>query len=141
MPEIGRATVFERRTKNHNRRLRHLTWQTIFTDIQPYPTLIIPVLPDGSTSHAFCVVDDLIFDSITQYALKLEKESLNWMFNDSDMNVFLALRFETKISPASGKLDQKYQRKVAFHWDHPQSIPDPPPEPLITPGSNTIRAA
>ena len=44
-----------------------------------YPNLVIPSGNDGSTGHAVCVVDDLIFDSTQENVLKLCRESLDWI--------------------------------------------------------------
>lgn len=112
-PTIDRPTVFGRRTKRGF--VRSLSWDDVFSKLTPYPTLIIPVLPDGSSPHAICVVDDLIFDSITTRALKLCQESLNWIFNDSETRIKFALRFETKESPKGTKLKEKYNRKIELH--------------------------
>jgi len=97
VPLIGLPTIYGRKTKRHNRFKREMPWDDLFCDITPYPTLVIPVLPNGDTSHALCVVDDLIFDSITQFALRLHADSVKWIFNDSIPDIFLALRFQTKI--------------------------------------------
>ena len=39
----------------------------------PYPKVVIPRSPDASLGHAFCIVDDLIFDSSQVYALQMRK--------------------------------------------------------------------
>lgn len=119
VPQIGLATLYGIRTKNSCRIKRELTWEKLLTKVTPYPTLVIPALPNGVTTHAFCVVDDLIFDSITPFALKLCEESVKWIFNGSETMIYEALRFETKVSPKGYKVKGKYNREVVFHWDHP----------------------
>ena len=115
VPLIGSPTLFGIRTKKHNRPKRTLTWDMLFSDIGPFPTVIIPVLPDGRTSHAFCVVDDLIFDSITSYALKLNMDSVRWIYNDVEPNIYQAYRFNTKYSPPGTRIPGRYDRTVVFH--------------------------
>jgi hypothetical protein len=112
-PTIARPTIFGKRTRRGF--VRSLSWNDVFSKLTPYPTLIIPVLPDGSSPHAICVVDDLIFDSITTNALKLCEDSLNWIFNDSETKINFALRFETKESPKGMKVEGKYERPIKVH--------------------------
>jgi hypothetical protein len=40
------------------------------------------VLQDRSTNHAIVVMDDLIFDFTQAYAIKLCRESLDWICGD-----------------------------------------------------------
>ena len=119
---IGIPTIFGKRTNSRGRRRQVIEWDYVLNNVTPYPTLVIPVLPDGSTSHAFCVVDDLIFDSSTQYALKLQWESVSWIFHGSPCRIYQMYQFETKWTPQDAikecKKDQ-YTRPVTYHWDHP----------------------
>jgi len=119
VPIIGQPTIYGKRTACHNRFKRQYTWEHLLSDVTPYPTLIVPILPNGNASHAFCVVDDLIFDSITTHALKLHMDSIKWVFNDSDSRIFLALRFNKKCNPKGMKSKKEYDRPVEYHWDHP----------------------
>jgi hypothetical protein len=112
-PTIGRPFIYNKRTASGV--LRHLTWTQVLSELTPYPTLIIPVLPNGTMPHALCVVDDLIFDSITSCALKLCKESLDWIFNDEETRIYIALRFQRKCSPKSNKVKGKYIRPITLH--------------------------
>ena len=119
-PEIGRPTILGIRTKSSNRQRRTLDIHLLTNDIHPHPTVVIPFLEDGTMFHAFCVVDDLIFDSITPYALKLQEESIQWIFNDSTVVHYTALRFNIKCSPPGHKVQNRYRRQVCFHWNHPR---------------------
>jgi hypothetical protein len=147
VPLIGDATLYGIRTNRHDRKKRSLTWNELFTDLTPYPTLVIPKLLNGSCTHAFCVVDDLIFDSITPYALKLQEESLQWIFNDRETTIYQAFRFNKKYSPPRPKKTEstlepdmlpehmveheecspipkrnktkgKYKRKIQYNWEN-----------------------
>jgi len=115
VPAIGVPTIYGKRTQRKTKRI--ITWNVLFTDITPYPTLVIPALPNGKMSHAICIVDDLIFDSGATHALKLKKESIDWIFGGQDVNIFVALRFNKKYSPPNGqKTRWTYKREVCYHW-------------------------
>lgn len=116
VPEIGLPTVYGTRTKGHSRIKRHMTWKRLFTEYTPYPTVVIPVMPDGNRTHAFCVVDDLIFDSSTSHALQLKRESVLWIFNDVEVDISLALRFKTKFSPPGVRVKNNFDRTIHYHW-------------------------
>jgi hypothetical protein len=115
-PLIGRPSIYGRRTKGHGRQRRFLTWESLFSDLSPFPTLIIAVMPNGYMSHAFCVVDDLIFDSLTNHALKLNLDSIKWIFNDENVSIHEAWRYNMKQSPTGTKIEGKYERQVLRHW-------------------------
>ena len=117
-PEIALPTFYGKRTRRHSRVLRHLTWEALMTELTSYPTVVIPVLPNGATTHAFCVVDDLIFESTTPNALRLQTESIKWIFNDQEVKIYQALRFNMKCSPPGMKVDTVYRRTVTLHWKH-----------------------
>ena len=56
-----------------------MSWVELIDNETIYPTLVIPIGADGSINHAFCVVDDLIFDSTQTHALKLTMKSIEWI--------------------------------------------------------------
>lgn len=122
VPVLGLPTLYGRRTKSHSRTKRELTWEDLFLNVTPYPTIVIPIAPHQGTNHAFCVVDDLIFDSITPFALKLQRESVQWIFNDANCQMYQVYRFNMKCSPPGQRLKEKYTRQVTFHWDHPSRL-------------------
>ena len=68
VPVIGGATHFQKRTAG--KRKRPLSIAEVIAFRSPCPLLVVPAV--GSlTNHALCVVDDLVFDSITNKALLL----------------------------------------------------------------------
>ena len=82
LPKLGRCQVLvdhissskqrrqrKRRKKNHP----NYTMKDILAMRDPYPKVVIPRSPDASLGHAFCIVDDLIFDSSQVYALQMRK--------------------------------------------------------------------
>lgn len=118
LPVIGRPTLYGIRT-GRNKKKRTLTFDDLFTNLTPYPTLVVPFTTDVNSTHAFCVIDDLIFDSITPFALKLQKESVDWIFNGADAKIDYALRFNMKVSPRGVAIDDSYVHELTYHWDHP----------------------
>ena len=122
VPVIGQPTIYGVRTKRHDRKKRTLTWDDLFTDMTQYPTVVIPILPDGQCTHAFCVVDDLIFDSTTPKALQLRKESVSWLFRDRETTIHRAYRFNHRYSPPQTtpgketKTRRRYRRKMKHNW-------------------------
>ena len=112
------------RTRSHGRKRRPVEWDDLISNLTPYPTLVIPVMPDCSTTHAFCIVDDLIFDSSAQCALKLHMDSIRWILNGPEQGVHLALRFDTKYSQKGTKLEGEYNRRIRYEWSRvPLDVP------------------
>ena len=69
-----------------------------------YPTLVVPIGNDGSTGHAISIVDDLIFDSTKENALKLCRESLDWICGRYGCKeLYIAMRFYQPSKSGSGK--------------------------------------
>ena len=91
-PSIATPVIYGIRTKTHSRKKRVLEWEDLFSNLTIYPTVVIPVLPDGSTNHAFCVIDDLIFDSTVQYAMKLTWESVKWICRGFEPKIYCTLQ-------------------------------------------------
>jgi hypothetical protein len=44
-----------------------------------FPTMVIRRANDGSASHAVVVVDDIILDATQSHAMKLSRESFEWI--------------------------------------------------------------
>ena len=70
----------------------------IFGNKSRNPTLVVPVGSDGGTQHAITVVDNLIFDSNVEVALRLCQDSLDWCTNAPRgfHPVHYAIRFQRK---------------------------------------------
>jgi hypothetical protein len=117
VPSIGAPTVYGKRCSGNSKKKRSITWTDIFRDLTPYPTLVVPTkAKDGRMTHAFCVVDDLIFDSSASHALKLKMESVDWIFRNEEVDIFIALRFNQKVSPPGHKVRWSYKREVTRNW-------------------------
>jgi hypothetical protein len=99
-----------------------MTWDDLFDKPTRFPTLVIPLKSNGTTFHAFSVVDDLIFDSTTPFTMKLCKKSVQWLFQTDELHDLLecyqVLRFNMKFSPPGTKIAEKYQRTMVKHWQH-----------------------
>jgi hypothetical protein len=93
LPDEGQAVVFNRKKSRHQQTV-HLSRSQLVTERTPFLTLIRPVGKDGSSDHAVCVVDDLIFDARLAYALKLCEESLDLVCGSKGMaELGIVLRF------------------------------------------------
>jgi hypothetical protein len=108
-PTIGRPTKFNVQGK------RRLTMKDLLENPTPYPTVVIPVRRNGYCSHCVCVVDDLIFDSITPYALRLHEDSFEWIFGVKIHRLHHVYRFANKCVPSGFKIYETYKRKIIYH--------------------------
>jgi hypothetical protein len=127
VPLIGRPTLYnQRRCRNKKKKTttkaRCITWESLFDEIVPHPTLIVPVMPDGRASHAFCIVDDLIFESSFPFALKLQRESIEWVYGDPNIEIYQVIRFNMKCSPKGQKVEGVYKRDVKLNWDRSSRV-------------------
>ena len=78
-----------------------------------FPTVVIPLGLNKSCKHAICVVDDLIFDSTQARALKLTKESLDWIVGGKGIDkINEAYRF----SRGNGAKKKKFTHKMKKNW-------------------------
>jgi hypothetical protein len=75
----GNCKWFNRKVKKKT--TRHLDLSEVLRGFN-CPVIVTPVGSDGSQTHAVCVVDDLIFDSTQERALKLERESFDWIVGE-----------------------------------------------------------
>jgi hypothetical protein len=93
VPCIGAGEVFNIKLGRKNT-TRKLTIEDLIENRTRYPTIVIPYGKDGSGNHAFAVIDDLIFDSTQVFALKLCRESLDWICGPLGMaKIAVAFRF------------------------------------------------
>lgn len=94
----------------------------LLSDISDFPTVVVPMGSDSGVQHAFTVVGRLIFDSNSNRALHLTKESLDWCCavpGGGYVRVFVAARILTsapkflKMNEAAknGSLRSKKKRK------------------------------
>ena len=74
---------------------RHtITIDSLIKDRSIFPTIVVPCGENIGAEHAFCVVDDLIFDSTQAFALILSKDSLDWICGDGGcVGAYFAVRF------------------------------------------------
>ena len=110
LPKIGRATVFGKRLAKH--KIRLLSLEALLHAKTTYPMTVIPRCKDGGTQHAVCVVDNLVFDSTQEVALKLQLETFEWIckINQGFNGVAEAYRFDVKLG---GK---KWKRRMKCNW-------------------------
>ena len=111
-PSIGVGPVFTRK-KTQRYQSKEMDIETLVNEQTPFPTIVIPRGMDGSIAHAVCVVDDLIFDSTQNYALKLSRETLDWIVGGTGVDsIHYAARFERRMS----KKNTPYKRKMKVNW-------------------------
>ena len=92
-PLIGRARKFNIKGK------KKMSVKELLEDETPYPTLVIPRGKNGYCGHCICVVDNLIFDPITPFALRLNQDSLTWIFGVEVTKLHFVYHFMIKESP------------------------------------------
>jgi hypothetical protein len=93
VPCIGDCTIFNVRNAK-KRTIKNLSIEDLITTRTRFPTIIIPLGNDGSYNHAVVVIDDIIFYSTQEFALKLCRESLDWICGDKGIaSTYIALRF------------------------------------------------
>ena len=71
-----------------------------------HPLLVIPRGNDCGVGHAVCMIDDLIFDATQEKALKLSKESFDWVCGKGGFDgIYVAIKFDSgwKTSPLKRK--------------------------------------
>jgi len=113
-PLIGLPKLFNIRPNTKAKKMAHITITDLTTMLTPFPTLVIL---ERFPLHALCVVDDLIFDAISNRALKLCKETFSWIFNNENVKIAHAYRFMTKFTPkGTKKTKEKYTCEMVMHF-------------------------
>ena len=79
---IGQSKNFNVRTSNHKK--NELSLEQLCEDKTLFVTVVVPQMKNGNQNHAFCVVDDLIFDSTQSHAMKLTNKSVEWICKLND---------------------------------------------------------
>ena len=94
VPCIDDGEVFNIKTAKKNI-IKALSIEELVHNKTRFPTIVVPYGNDGSTNHAFVIViDDIIFDSTQVVAMKLCRESLDWICGPSGMaKIAVAIRF------------------------------------------------
>ena len=112
LPTEGQPVVYNRKKKKHRETI-YLLCKELVTERTPYLTLLRPVGMDGSSDHAICVVDDLIFDPRLNYALKLCEESLHFVCGPKRMS-HLGVVF--RFCVPHGVHKRKFERSMKKNW-------------------------
>jgi hypothetical protein len=78
-----------------------------------FPTMLVILRAnDGSASHAVVVVDDFIFDATQSHAMRLCRESFEWIcWKHGVGGIERALCFEKP-----DKTERRYARTMAKNW-------------------------
>jgi hypothetical protein len=111
VPSIGGCEILSRNAKaKKNDNKTGITITDLVETKTCFPTLVIPIGKDGSNNHAVVVIDDLIFDSTQEFALKLCRESLDWICGEGGIaSINTAIRFNRSTQK---KLVLKHQPKT-----------------------------
>ena len=110
-PCIGVCQVFNVRNAKKST-IRELSIDDLIEKKTRFPTLVIPFGKDGANNHSFVVVDDLIFDSTQSCALKLCRESLDWICGEGGIaSIDVALRFNRGY-----RTKEKLPYQERTHW-------------------------
>ena len=110
VPCIGTCEVFN--VKNSRGKKKVLSVEDLIQNKTRFPTLVIPYGNDGSNNHAIVVIDDLIFDSTQPYAMKLCRESLDWICGEGGVaSINIAMRFNRNFGTKV-----KFEHKDTTNW-------------------------
>ena len=116
MPKNGSCEVFNKKRAKKRKGSDRLRVMSVDDLVKPtlYLTLVHPHGMDGSSDHAVCVVDDLIFDARIPHALKLTAESLDWVCGIQGLE---KLGPVYRFSQPHG-IKKKYivERSMVRHW-------------------------
>ena len=112
LPSEGQPVVYNRKKKKHRETI-YLLCKELVTQRTPYLTLLHLVGMNGSSDHAICVVDNLIFDARVNYALKLCEESLHFVCGPKCMS-HLGVVF--RFCVPHGVHKRKFEREMKKNW-------------------------
>ena len=73
-------STFFKKTQLRSKKKAVETWDSL-NKFQPGPTIIVLLGADGGQNHCVTLVNDLVFDSNCYYAMRLNKETLDWCCN------------------------------------------------------------
>ena len=106
-PLVGRAIMFN--TPSYKKCKLWIGIEDLLSEKTPFPNLVVPLGNDGSVNHACCVADDLIFDSTQPKAMKLLKESFDFICGPGGCSgVYKACWFQTKVGSAGVATEGKH---------------------------------
>ena len=95
------------------RKKKPISLEDICENHSVFPTIVIPLGNDNSLNHAVCVIDDLIFDSTQKVALKLKKESFDWICGEDGVHkIDGAIQFTRKTD----KNAPTVERTLKTNW-------------------------
>ena len=113
-PVIGHYEAFNVRRRGKS--MRTMTKEALISHKSPYLTLVLPIAKDGSTDHAICVVDDIIYDARVEHGLKLKMATLDWVCGIGGCEELGPVYFFNKWWKTGKKYKRKKICKVEKHW-------------------------
>ena len=111
IPEFGNFKIFNK-GRHNGKKAKLMSAEDIVENKTRYLKLVVPVCNSGLVDHAIAVVDDLIFDTRINYALKLTVHALHVVcgrrgIHDLGQVYVYYGQFRTK---------KKYIREMGWNW-------------------------
>ena len=121
-PHMAQSIIYN--AARHGKRKTELTWQEFCAARDAFLWLVFPVDTDGTCCHSFTAVDDLIFDTSTNKALKRTMETVKFICGGKELE-FVARHFCVQSSNVSARQGHKmYDRLPQSNWadDGPAAV-------------------
>ena len=113
-PVIGQYEAFNVRKRDKS--MKMMTKEALISHQTPYLTLVLPIAKDGSTDHAICVVDDIIYDARVEHGLKLKMATLDWVCGIGGCEELGPVYFFNQCWKTGNKCRRKKIYEVKRHW-------------------------
>ena len=101
VPKIGVGFPYNRNFSRSRKKkeIQKMIIEDLMKNKTIYPIVIVPEGRDDDVGHTVTVVDDLIFDSTQEHALKLYRKSLEWTCGFYRIkNIYFAVWFEQQVN-------------------------------------------
>ena len=85
VPSISTPVIYG--YSRHGQSTRHITVEQVFNSRACHPWLVIPTTSMGGCSHAFWVIDDIVIDTATPYALTRTMDTARWLFENEPVHL------------------------------------------------------
>jgi hypothetical protein len=114
LPQMGQCMVWNVRKRRRNQSRKEMLVGEIVQSMTPHLTVEHPKGMDGSSDHAVCVVDDIVFYASFTHALKLREESFDWVCGPRGM---AELGQVIRFCLPHGVPKRKRERPVQRNWN------------------------
>jgi hypothetical protein len=115
LPQMGQCMVWNVHKRRRNQSRKEMLVGEIVQSMTPHHAVVHPKGMNGSSDHAaVCVVDDIVFDARFTHALKLRKESFDWVCGPRGM---AELGQVIRFCLPHGVPKRKRERPVQRNWN------------------------